>query len=823
MTAHRQQTPRHQARGRSGSVLCRSLGALLLLGLAACSSPEEREADHFARGMELMAEGQTEKAIVEFRNVLELNPKNARAIYQLGLINERAGEPERAIETYLQATLEQPDFVPAHLKAGELGLILGDLQTARESAAAVERLAPEDPEGLALRGALALQAGNPEAALELARQALDQVPDLEPALALEVGALRALGQPGDAMARLEDALTRRPDSARLHLLRATLAEAEGDPATALEHYRRLAELEPDDEGHRLRLARYYIQQDQAGTAADVLREAMAAGFTGDQVVSLLLNTIMAADGKNAVVEELERLIDANPDQVDYRFRLASFQAQQGDLGAARAVLDGIRAEADREALEQRVDVAQAQLALLEGDQERAVELLAGVLQANPDHVDANLLRGRILLEEGDLDAAIVRLRTALRQNPENAAALRLLAQAHVQDGEPGLAITSLYDALEAAPEDQAVARMLGSLLTRRGDYDAALRIWDHLIRLNPRDPLALQGRAEIAMAQRKWSAARANIDWLRAEPGGEALAALLEGRLLALQGHYEESRAAFARALELAPDAAWATAELVQTYLGENDVEGAIGYLEQRLTEQPDHVPTLRLLAEVLFANERPEEAEEVLQRIVDLAPEQADSWRALATLERLNGNPEAAIAAYQKALEQAPDDPVLLGELAGLYAAEGRIDEALQTYERALPLAGPGHPLAHAYARLVAEHRADDAEALERALAAMDAFRTSNDPAHLDTLGWLHQRQGDPAAAATFLERVVAMAPDEPLYRYHLGMALLARGDHAQAREQLQQAVAPGAAYPGLEDARAALARLEEETPPATSDAGKS
>jgi Flp pilus assembly protein TadD len=66
------------------------LAVFLVLLVAACDTPEEKEAKHLARGIEFSEAGDDAKAMVEFRNVLRLNAKNAEALYEVGLIHERA-------------------------------------------------------------------------------------------------------------------------------------------------------------------------------------------------------------------------------------------------------------------------------------------------------------------------------------------------------------------------------------------------------------------------------------------------------------------------------------------------------------------------------------------------------------------------------------------------------------------------------------------------------------------------------------------------------------------------------------------------------------
>ena len=71
-------------------MICRSSRFAVLLGallaLAACDSAEERVAQHFERGLELVEEGAPEKAALEFRNALEVDENFIPARFELAKI-----------------------------------------------------------------------------------------------------------------------------------------------------------------------------------------------------------------------------------------------------------------------------------------------------------------------------------------------------------------------------------------------------------------------------------------------------------------------------------------------------------------------------------------------------------------------------------------------------------------------------------------------------------------------------------------------------------------------------------------------------------------
>jgi predicted Zn-dependent protease len=107
----------------------------------------------------------------------------------------------------------------------------------------------------------------------------------------------------------------------------------------------------------------------------------------------------------------------------------------------------------------------------------------------------------------------------------------------------------------------------------------------------------------------------------------------------------------------------------------------------------------------------------------------------------------------------------------------------------------------------LLVTHRSD-AASLERAGKLVEGFAASDNPALLDTYGWVLFKRGRAAEAIGPLEKAVGLAPQAQELRYHLGMAQLKVGRSAEGRKNLEAAVQGGQNYAGREDALKALGR---------------
>jgi tetratricopeptide (TPR) repeat protein len=116
---------------------------LLVFGLAACSGDGERkEADEILQqGLEAQAAGHLDTAVDAYLRVIQLDPENKFAYYNLGVIEHGRGEVQAA-ESHYRTTLGlDPDFVPALFNLAILRTEAG----AEEAVSLYEHLIEVDP------------------------------------------------------------------------------------------------------------------------------------------------------------------------------------------------------------------------------------------------------------------------------------------------------------------------------------------------------------------------------------------------------------------------------------------------------------------------------------------------------------------------------------------------------------------------------------------------------------------------------------------------------------------------------------------------------
>ena len=133
------------------------LGILITLILGGCDgfSPESKKAKHLQRGQASFDKQEYREALIEFQNVVQLDPRDADTHYRLALTHLKLGGAtnlQGAFAEFSRTVELDKTNRDAHLKLGELFLLGNEPAKAREQADMVLGSAPNNTEGLILKG-----------------------------------------------------------------------------------------------------------------------------------------------------------------------------------------------------------------------------------------------------------------------------------------------------------------------------------------------------------------------------------------------------------------------------------------------------------------------------------------------------------------------------------------------------------------------------------------------------------------------------------------------------------------------------------------------
>jgi lipopolysaccharide assembly protein B len=224
---------------------------------------------------------------------------------------------------------------------------------------------------------------------------------------------------------------------------------------------------------------------------------------------------------------------------------------------------------------------------------------------------------------------------------------------HLLNEQQDQAIDAFIEAVQGDPETAELHFALGNLFRRRGDYDRAVRVHEHLL-----------SRADLSSKDRDRAQHALALDFLKAGLLDRAEAALnklhgsaFEGEaLLALLGIYERSRD-------------WPRAKEIAQRLETAEQGSFAPRLAHYLCEQ----------AEIAQRGGDMTSALSLLEEAVQVAPQLARGWMAISALKAQVGSPCDAFDALLQLNRHAPQYlPLVSGQLATLAGQCGRETEAV-------------------------------------------------------------------------------------------------------------------------------------------------
>lgn len=793
-------------------LLAAACAAGLVVLLAGCQSPEDKAQTYVREARELLAGGNTEKAVVQLRNALKLDARNVDAYLMLAEIAEKNGEWPVVHRRLGQVIEIEPNHVVALTKLTQLYLLGDDIERAGKTFATLETAAPDDPKVLMLRAMMLARQGDREGALKQAERAYTAAPEDRDILAGYVAAQLAAGQLDAALQTVDAGLTRREGDEGLRVLRFRVLAAKGSVDEAAAALRELATSRPGQLQYWRLLALYHARNGKPENAEAALREAVQAN-PENPGAKLMLASYLGQRDQTAAIEALKSFIaDESGASPELKFALAETYVRNEAIDQAIDVYQDLAVSAPSAAQQNAAKNQLARIALKGNDKDEAVKIITEILAADPRNADALVARALVALGERRTADAITDLRLAIREKPKDDRAMVLLANAYVQDSALELAEESVFQALQTNPLNADAAIMYARMRLQKQDFKGALGALDRLLSGGVNNTEAEGLRIQIRLTQKDWKAATDLADGVSRSTSNPLYARYILALTLFGQERYQESIELLEEVLAADDTMQGALSGIARAHRAAGQPEQGIAFLRQYTDAHAGNVAARMLLAEELVRSADNDGAIAVYRGIIASKPDTIGAYRSLSALQTRIGRTADAEQTLRGGLASNPGSLDLKLQLAMACERDGKADEAVAVYRELLEKVPTLDVAANNLAVLLAGDGSDKAR-LEEAARIASRFESSQQPWFADTLGWIYFQQGNFSKAADLLGRAVKTAPTQGLFQYHLGATLFELKDFAGAIRYLKEAerlAAAGEGFDGVEQARALLARAE-------------
>lgn len=773
-----------------------ALVVLMASVLAACDSAEERAEQHYQSGLALMEEGDYDRAIVELRNVFELNGSHREARHTLAeIMLVHKNDARGAYGQYLRLAEQYPDDLEARVNLAEIAFEAANWEELDRHGARAQEL---DPEAVRVR-AITIARSYRTAVLaedaplwrEQARAAKTMLEELPESMLMRNVVLDADLRNGDTAAALEsvDWLVEK-DPGNLGYWRQRLGIlAQLDDMEGIEtQLREMVQVFPEDLENKRTLLRFYMSRGESDEAETFLRDQLAAAPEGDVGTRAdLITFLMQVRGPEVARIELEKAIADAPDPVPFQNMLATIDFAAGEQTKAVAALEAIIEGAEPSDQIRVTKVALARMLALMGNEVGSRARVEEVLAEDANNVEALKMQATWQIRGDDTDAAINNLRLVLDVAPQDAQAMSLMAEAYQRAGRPELTMEFLALAADASGNAPEESIRYANALIEAERYLPAEDVLIAALRLVPNNPDLLSVLGRVYLRMDDTARAEQVVTSLQALENNEEAARVadaLKAELISRQNGVGDA-VAYLEGIAGAADATLAErVQLVRARLATGEAEAALELARTLLAEDPENMSLQAMSASVEAANGNLEASAAIYRTVLAKDSKLPGIWLQLAQVEqRLKGGTTGQDI-ISEGLAEVPGDANLLWASASYKEQAGDVDGAIEIYEGLYTLNSSSVIIANNLASLLSTYREDEAS-LTRAWTVARRFRDTDVPAMQDTFGWILHRRGESAEALPYLEAAAKGLPNDALVQYHLGAVYqtLDRPDDAMAQ----------------------------------------
>ncbi len=383
----------------------------------------------------------------------------------------------------------------------------------------------------------------------------------------------------------------------------------------------------------------------------------------------------------------------------------------------------------------------------EGDKEAVLALMDRVVSNYSNNPHAHFAYARLAFQSKQYDKAKQQVEAALELKPDYDAALSLLARTQMMQGETDEALEIMRKLVERDPQTTSHRASYARLLAVAKRYDEALRQFREVLKLAPDNADIIYAIALLNLEQRKFKEAEKYFKSLLDKRKHVFESYFYLGSIAEELKQYSKAIKWY-RQVQHGQNKIDAGIRVAQLLSRQKKINEARNYLHSMHNRDPNLSVRLYVVEiDILAKANQFEPAMEVANRGLAENPDNADLLYARSLLAEEMGRLDMAEADLKKILVQDPKNVHALNALG--YTLADRTDRLQEAY---------GY--------------------ISQALAL-----EPEEPAILDSMGWVLYRMGRAREATEYLRRALKIMPDDEIAA-HLGEVLWVTGLKKEAAE---------------------------------------
>lgn len=783
----------------------------ILCVVAACGGAESRKAKYLESGNEYYDKDDCAKAKLEYKNVLQIDPKDTDG--RVGLARCLTQEQEwRSVYKLLQSVIaDDQNHIEAKLDLAKFYILAGESNKSYELITEILNSNPNHASAIALRGIFHVKNNTLVAARKDAQEALSLDDTDLLAVTLNSAILLRDGETEQAInmvgSILENVPLNRREEKELQILQIGLYSQLKRINETIPIFESLIIKYPDKLQYTNQLAAIYANNNELEKGEALLLQAVEdSDYDSNRMLSYIayIHNYRGAAAATAALEEHIKSHDSKP---KLKLALGQRYLNANDNAAAKKIF----AELAQVNSISEANSAKNQLAFMhlkEGNADNALSLVEEVLEESPTNTRSLILRGTIALSRRDTPQAISDFRTILRDQPNNLTVIRQLATAYIQNGQKDLAKDVVQKAVEIDSSSKELNLLYARLQGSDKEYDSAIETVNEILINDEKDIASIKTLFDLQVANKDYGGAKESAEKIKLASVDNPLGYYLSGVLLQSEQKFAEAEKEYLTALEKNPRANEPLSGLIKLYLSQKKTDKAIEYLDGIIEKDPEYLVPYNLRGEIGIATKNYELATQSFEKAISINNEWWVPYRGLSLAYAAQKKIDESMQALERGINNGANIERLGVDLALLQYRYSERDQAIKTYQSIIEKV-PNSALAKNNLAMILVDDAATEDNISKALEYIAGLEAIEEAASLDTVGWVYYRAGKLEKSVAVLKRAIEMAPKAAELHYHLGMAYADQGSTDKAREHLTIAANSEQNYAGKERAQSRLKEL--------------
>ena len=581
-----------------------------------------------------------------------------------------------------------------------------------------------------------------------------------------------------AVSEYKQAIAADPDSLFLRIELAELYSMSGHTAEGIQEAEAVLKVDPDyPDAHRLLSRIYYhnleTTQGDHGTPKENLAKAiehlevLLRVTPSDTDSMLLLGHLYRVDNQPKKAEEVfHKVLQTDPDSKVGLANLAELYVQQNDFAQAIEALNKLPDGDMDSRLYHMLGYSYSQTQQFD----KAMETYQKALAQDPENTDLRRYYADALLNSGKNVDARIELQKILKSDPDDEVSYKRLAVINREEGHFDEARQELEKAKSLNPDDLEVSYQQAQLESTLGNEDKAIVILQGLVKQSERPG----GQYAVPDADRR------------------ALFLELLGVAYRSQDKFPQAMDTFKQILALGPlQGPRAEMLIIETLRIEHQADKAVAEAQEAIKTYPKSEDLAILHATMMGERGQVDEAVKQLQPFITGRPIDRGVYTSIAQIYLQAKRFDDAEQAIQKALDLSPspeDQEFALFVQGSILERQKKYDSAEQTFKKVLSV----NPLNASASNYLGYMLADRGVRLDESVKYIQKALElePNNGAYLDSLGWAYFKMGRYDLAAPPLEKAASKIQDDPTIHEHLGNVYLHMGKKSMAQEEWQRAL---------------------------------